>query len=135
MERYTHLMVNGFLKEPPKELSIIKDWLFDLVEEINKEIREIQIKIVTDPTVSYVNKDNPKDIIAICIIDTGYIAMRIWEKEENVFSLHFDIHISSPLPASLVVYSIAENLSMYDGVYMLLDRKYDFKTIEYINYP
>ena len=128
-------MVNGFLKEPPKELSIIKSWLFNLVEEINKEIKEIQIKITADPTISYVDKDSSKDITAICIIDTGYIAMRIWEKEENVFSLHFDIHISSPLPASVVVYSIAENLDMYDGIRMLVDRGDDFKVLEYTSYP
>lgn len=135
MERYTHLMVNGFLKEPPRELSIIKSWLFDLVEEINREIKEIKIKITTDPIVSYVDEDNIKNITAMCIIDTGYIAMRIWEKEENVFSLHFDIHISSPLPASLIVYSIADNLGMYDGIRMLVDRTDDFKVSEYTSYP
>ena len=135
MEKYTHLMVNGFLKKPPTELSIIKDWLFNLVQEINGEIKEIQIKIITDPIVSYVDKGNTKDITAMCIIDTGYIAMRIWEKEENVFSLHFDIHISSPLPASIIVYSIAENLGMYDGIRMLIDRSDDFKVSEYTSYP
>ena len=51
----------------------------------------------------------------------------------NVFE--YAIHISSPLPASVVVYSIAENLGMYDGIRMLVDRGDDFKVLEYTSYP
>jgi hypothetical protein len=135
MKTYPHLMVNGFLKEPPKDLSIIKSWLFNLVEEINKEVKEIEIKIINDPTVYYVGNDSAKDIRSICIVDTGYIAIRIWEKEEDIFILDFDINISSSLPSMLVVRSIAENLGMYDGVSMTVDRGDNFEILGYKNYP
>jgi hypothetical protein len=128
-------MINGFVEEPSKELSIIKTWILTLIEKINEEVKEIKIKALIDPIVSYVDEDSTKDITAMCIIDTGYIVIRIWEKEKGIFILHFDMHISSPLPALLVVNSIADNLGMYDGVRMLVDREYDFKVLEHKSYP
>lgn len=135
MEKTTHLMVNGFLKEPPKELFIIEKWLYALVQEINEEIKAPQIKITSNPTIHYVDKENTKDIVAMCIIDTGYVAMRIWEKEKGIFSFHFDIVLSSPLPGLLVVYSIAENLGMYDGTRMVINRGSEFELLGYRSYP
>ena len=128
-------MINGFLKEPPKELFIIENWLYGLVQEINEEIKEPQIKITSNPTISYVDKENTKDIIAMCIIDTGYVAMKIWEKEKGIFLFHFDIVLSSPLPGLLVVYSIAKNLGMYDGTRMVINRGSEFEVLGYRSYP
>lgn len=135
MERYTHLMVNGATKNPPKNESIITPWLDRLIKEINMEIKEIPIKPVMEPIYSYIDKNGIKGLTSTAIVETGYIALRTWEKEDDISSIHLDMLLSSPIPTVLVLDSIAESFGMYDGVYMLLDRKDDFKTIEYRSYP
>jgi hypothetical protein len=135
MERYTHLTLNGSTKTTLKDTSLMDSWMSNLIEEINKRIREIYIEPVVDPISSYVDKDGVKGITAVAIVESGYIALRIWEKEDDTSSIHLDILLSSPLPVLTVIDSLVYGLGMYDGIYMLLDRKDDFKTIEYKSYP
>lgn len=136
MERYTHLLVNGVTKNPPRDESMITPWLKDLIEEINLGVREIQTKIIMEPIYSYINKDGIKGLTSTAIIETGYVALRIWEEEEeNTSSIHLDMLLSSPLPVFLVLKSIAENFGMYDGSYMILDRADDFKVLDFKSYP
>jgi hypothetical protein len=135
MERYTHLTLNGFTKTTLKDTSLMDSWMSNLIEEINKRIREIYIEPIIDPISSYVDKDGVKGITTVAIVESGYIALRMWEKEDDVSSIHLDILLSSPLPVLTVLESMADGLGMYDGIYMLLDRKDDFKTIEYKSYP
>lgn len=127
-------MINGVTKNPPKDESIITPWLDRLIKKINMEIKEIHIKPIMEPIYSYINKDGIKSLTSTAIIETGYVGLRIRE-EENISSIHLDILLSSPLPIFLVLDSVAESFGMYDGVYMLLDRKDNFKTIEYRSYP
>jgi hypothetical protein len=135
MERYTHLTLNGSTKTTLKDTSLMDSWMSNLIEEINKRIREIYIEPVVDPISSYVDKDGVKGITTVAIVESGYIALRIWEKEDDTSSIHLDILLSSPLPVLTVIDSLVYGLGMYDGIYMLLDRKDDFKTIEYKSYP
>ena len=135
MQRYTHLMVNGVTKNPPRDESVITPWLNKLIEEINLGIKEIYIKPVLDPVYSYIDKDGIKGLTSTAIIETGYVALRIWEKEDDISSIHLDMLLSSPLPVYLVLESIADSFGMYDGSYMVLDRDNNFKTIDYKSYP
>ena len=134
METYTHLLINGVTKNPPKDESIITPWLNNLIESINSEVREVHIKPVVAPIYSYLDKDGIKGLTSTAIVETGYVAVRVWE-EDDVSSIHLDMLLSSPLPVFLVLESVADIFGMYDGVYMLLDRKDDFKTLEYKSYP
>jgi hypothetical protein len=134
MERYTHLMINGVTKNPPKDESVIAPWLNKLIEEINMGVREIHIKPIMEPIYSYIDKDGIKGLTSTAIIETGYVGLRIWE-EEDISFIHLDMLLSSPLPVYLVLNSVEESFGMYDGSYMLLDRKDDFKTIDYRSYP
>jgi hypothetical protein len=135
MERYTHLMVNGVTKKPPRNESVIRPWLDNLIEEINMEIKETDIKPVMEPIYSYIDKDGINGLTSTAIIETGYVALRVWEKEDDVSFIHLDMLLSSPLPIYLVIDSLVSIFGMYDGSYMLLDRSNDFKTIDYRSYP
>ena len=128
-------MINGVTKRPPRDESVIRPWLDNLTEEINMEIKEIHIKPVMEPIYSYIDKDGLKGLTSTAIIETGYVALRVWEKEDDISFIHLDMLLSSPLPISLVIESIVNSLGMYDGSYMLLDRNNDFKTIDYRSYP
>lgn len=135
-KRYTHLMVNGFTKKLPQDESVINPWLYNLIEAINLEIKEIHIKPVMDPIYCYIDKDKTKTLTSTAIIETGYVALSIEiEEEEDDAYIHLDMLLSSPLPISLVIESIVNSFGMYDGSYMLLDRNDDFKTIDYKSYP
>ena len=135
MERYTHLTLNGSTKARLMDTSLMDSWMLDLIQEINKRIRETYIEPTVDPISSYVDKDGIKGVTSIAIVETGYIALRIWDKEDDVSSMHLDILLSSPLPVLTVIDSLVNGLGMYDGIYMLLDRRDDFRTIEYKSYP
>ena len=128
-------MVNGLTKNPPRDESMIVPWLNSLIEEINIKVEEINIKPVMEPIYSYIDKDGVRGLTSTAIVETGYIALRTWEKEDDISSIHLDMLLSSPIPTFLVLYSIEEFFGMYDGVYMLLDRKDDFETLEYRSYP
>lgn len=128
-------MINGVTKKPPRDESVIRPWLGNLIEEINMEIKEIDIKTVMEPIYSYTDKDGIKGLTYTAIIETGYVALRIWEKEDDVSFIHLDMLLSSPLPIYLVIDSLVSIFGMYDGSYMLLDRNDDFKTLDYRSYP
>lgn len=135
-KRYTHLMVNGYTKKPPKDESVINPWLYNLIEAINLEIKEIHIKPVMDPIYSYIDKDKTKTFTSTAIIETGYVALSIEiEEEEDDAHINLDMFLSSPLPTSLVLESIENSFGMYDGSYMLLDRANDYKVIDFRSYP
>ena len=134
MKRYTHLTMNGVTKNSPKNESVIMPWITNLIEEINLGVREVHIKPVMEPTYSYIDQDEIKGLTGVAIIETGYLALRIWE-EEDVSYIHLDMLLSSPLPVLIVLDSIAENFGMYDASYMILDRSEDFKVLDYKSYP
>jgi len=135
MERYTHLTLNGSTKTPLKDTSLMNSWMLNLIEEINKRIKEISIEPIIDPISSYIDKDDVKGVTSVAIIESGYIALRVWEKEDYVSSIHLDILLSSPLPVLTVIDGLVDGLGMYDAIYMLLNRNDNFKTIEYKSYP
>lgn len=128
-------MINGLTRKPPRDESMITPWLNSLIEEINTKVEEINIKPVMEPIYSYIDKDGIKGLTSAAIVETGYIALRTWEKEDDVSSIHLDMLLSSPIPMVLVLDSIEENFGMYDGTYMLIDRKDDFNIVEYRSYP
>ena len=135
-KRYTHLMVNGFTKKLPQDESVINPWLYNLIEAINLEIKEIHIKPVMDPIYFYTDKDKTKTLTSTAIIETGYVALSIEiEEEEDDAYIHLDMFLSSPLPTALVLESIENSFGMYDGSYMLLDRANDYKVLDFRSYP
>jgi hypothetical protein len=127
-------MINGVTKNPPRDESIITPWLNSLIKEINIRVGEVKIETVMEPIYSYIDKDGIRGLTSTAIIETGYIALRIWE-EEDTSSIHLDMLLSSPLPVFLVLNSIAESFGMYDGCYMFIDRADDFKVLEFKSYP
>lgn len=134
MERYTHLMVNGARKNLLIDKDIVNYWLSSYIEQYNTMILEVPIKKLMESSYSCVESNGIKTITFTSILNNGYITLRIWE-EDGVSSIHFDMLLSSPLPMFPVLYSMEDIFGMYDGTYMLLDRKDDFKTIDYRSYP
>ena len=134
MEKYTHLMVNGHRKNLPLDEDIINYWLSSYIEQYNTMILEVPLKKLMDPSYSCVENNGVKIVTYTSILNNGYIALRIWE-EDVVSSIRLDLILSSPLPMFPVLYSMEDAFGMYDGTYMLLDRKDDFKTIDYRSYP
>jgi len=135
MEKYTHLTLNGVRKNFVVDQSIIDYWLSNFLEKYNNMGLEFTVKKLTDPSYSCIENNGVKVVTYTAILDTGYIALRIVEQEDDVSSIRVDILLSSPLPGRIVVNNIGQYFNIYDGVYMLLDRKDDFKTLEYISYP
>jgi hypothetical protein len=135
MERYTHLTLNGSTKTYLRDTSLMDSWMLNLIEEINKRIQEIYIEPVVDPISLYIDKDSIEGVTSVAIIDSGYIALRVWEKEDYGSFIHLDMLLSSPLPVFTVIDSLVNGLGMYDAIYMLLNRNDDFRTIEYKSYP
>lgn len=134
MEKYTHLTVNGDRKNLPLDEDIINYWLSSYIEQYNTMILEVPLKKLMDPSYSCVENNGVKIVTYTSILNNGYIALRIWE-EDVVSSIRLDLVLSSPLAMFPILFSMEDAFGMYDGTYMLLDRKDDFKTIDYRSYP
>jgi hypothetical protein len=133
MEKYKHLLINGIRKNLYIDKDIINHWLSSLIEQHNLGIAEKPIEKLGDSSYSYVEENKVKIITYTSILNTGHIALRIYE-EEGISSIHFDMLLSSPISPRTVLASIVDSYGMYDSTYMLLDRKEDFRTIDYRSY-
>ncbi len=122
MALHNQLLINGFSGTPPTDETFIKQWMQDLVKQID-------MKIIQGPYTAYVTKQGNRGLTAIVMIETSHIALHVWD-ETNPGMIQFDLYTCSTLPVDLVIKSLEDNLGLKDYKYMVIERETGFNILE-----
>lgn len=122
MALHNHLLLNGYVSNPPTDNDVVIDWMTKLVSDID-------MKIIQGPYSSYVTKEGNRGLTATVMIETSHIALHVWDEEQPAL-IQFDLYTCSTLPAETVLKSIDEFMGLGSHHYMILERKTGFNVIE-----
>ena len=122
MALHNQLLINGYSDTPPTDEAFIKQWMEDLVKQID-------MKIIQGPYTAYVTKEGNRGLTAIVMIETSHIALHVWD-EENPGMIQFDLYTCSTLPVQSVIDNLKTNLGLKDYRYMVVERAQGFNILE-----
>lgn len=118
MALHNQLLINGYSDTPPTDEAFIKQWMENLVQEID-------MKIIQGPYTAYVTKEGNRGLTAIVMIETSHIALHVWD-EDNPGMIQFDLYTCSTLPVQDVIDNLKLNLGLKDYSYMVIERENGF---------
>ena len=126
MALHNHLLLNGFTNTPPKDEAETIEWMRQLVEVID-------MKILQGPFASYVTKEGNRGLTCVVMIETSHIALHVWDEEEPAF-VHFDLYTCGRLPAGFIIDKLKEELGLFEGSYLVLERGEGFRTLDQVDF-
>ena len=122
MALHNQLLINGYSDTPPTDELFIKQWMEDLVKQID-------MKIIQGPYTAYVTKEGNRGLTAIVMIETSHIALHVWD-EDNPGMIQFDLYTCSTLPVGDVIENLKSNLGLKDYSFMVIEREKGFEILE-----
>lgn len=122
MALHNQLLINGYSDTPPTDEAFIKQWMEDLVKQID-------MKIIQGPYTAYVTKEGNRGLTAIVMIETSHIALHVWD-EDNPGMIQFDLYTCSTLPVNDVIQNLKINLGLKDYSFMVIERENGFEILE-----
>lgn len=122
MALHNQLLINGYSDTPPTDEAFIKQWMEDLVKQID-------MKIIQGPYTAYVTKEGNRGLTAIVMIETSHIALHVWD-EDQPGMIQFDLYTCSTLPVESVIDNLKTNLGLKDYSYMVIERAQGFNILE-----
>lgn len=122
MALHNQLLINGYSDTPPTDEAFIKQWMEDLVKQID-------MKIIQGPYTAYVTKEGNRGLTAVVMIETSHIALHVWD-EDNPGMIQFDLYTCSTLPVNDVIENLKSNLGLKDYSFMVIERENGFEILE-----
>lgn len=120
---HLHLLVKGYIKNPPREEAQLNQWLKSLVEKV-------RMVVVAGPSSVYVDEPGNEGITGTVTLATSHAAIHVWDKHEPAF-FQFDIYSCSSFSALEVLEHVNEfDLVSYE--YMYIDRNDQMKVVEHV---
>lgn len=118
---HLHLIVKGYVNNPPKETEVLNDWFTRLVEKV-------RMVVVAGPTSVYVNEEGNEGLTGTVTLATSHSSIHIWDAYE-IPMFQFDIYSCSCFSAQEVLDHINEfDLVSYE--YIFIDRNNEMKVID-----
>jgi S-adenosylmethionine/arginine decarboxylase-like enzyme len=123
---HNHILLNGHVKNPPRDTEEAIEWLRQLVSDID-------MKVIQGPYSSYVDVPGNRGLTAAVMIETSHIAFHVWDEEDPAL-LQFDLYTCSTLPIPIVIESIDKWMQFVDYNYIVYERATGFNVIEEKSY-
>ncbi len=122
MALHNHILLNGYVSRPPKDMELTKNWLAQLVKDID-------MKIIQGPYASYVDVEGNRGLTATVMIETSHIALHVWDEEDPAL-IQFDVYTCGELPVDKVIKSVDEAMGLQNYWYMVMERRNGFNVVE-----
>lgn len=126
---HLHLLMKGYLKNPPKSEEILNDWLEKLVEKV-------RMKVVAGPTSVYVNDPGNEGITGTVTLATSHASIHVWDAQ-NPAMFQFDIYSCSEFTPEEVLNHINEHFKLESAFWSFIDRNsnifYEISSGEYVS--
>lgn len=123
---HQHLLVKGFLNNPPKEVEVLNEWFKDLVVKVG-------MKVVAGPTSVYVDEPGNEGLTGTVTLATSHASIHIWS-EDSPPMFQFDLYSCKCFSADVVL-SHLNQFELMGYEYMMIDRNNGFKIIEAASVP
>ena len=119
---HLHLLVKGYITNPPKSEELLNNWLRELVNKVG-------MVVVAGPTSIYVNEPGNEGITGTVTLATSHASIHVWDALELPM-FQFDLYSCSEFTPDQVLSHINEYFTLQSATWQFIDRNDDeFKLI------
>jgi S-adenosylmethionine/arginine decarboxylase-like enzyme len=111
---HLHLLVKGYVKNPPKTAEALNVWLSELVSKVD-------MKVVAGPTSVYVDEPGNEGVTGTITLATSHAAIHVWDAEEPAM-FQFDIYSCKDYDPNVVLNHIDNNFDLKEAYWSFIDR-------------
>lgn len=111
---HLHLLVKGYVKNPPKTAETLNVWLGELVSKVD-------MKVVAGPTSVYVDEPGNEGVTGTITLATSHAAIHVWDAEEPAM-FQFDIYSCKDYDPNVVLNHIDNNFDLTEAYWSFIDR-------------
>ena len=118
---HIHVLIKGYVKNPPRKEEDLNDWFRRLVEKV-------RMAVVAGPTSVYVNEPGNEGLTGTVTLATSHASIHVWDNLEPAM-FQFDLYSCSEFTPQEVI----EHLEEFDLVsceWMFIDRNNEMKVVE-----
>jgi S-adenosylmethionine/arginine decarboxylase-like enzyme len=120
---HLHLLVKGYINNPPKSEEILNQWFRELVNKVG-------MVVVAGPTSVYVHEEGNEGITGTVTLATSHASIHVWDAI-NPSMFQFDLYSCSDFTPEQVLNHIDEHFSLQSASYQFIDRNdMEFKLID-----
>jgi len=101
---HVHLIVRGFVNNPPRTEETLNEWLKELVDKVG-------MVVVAGPTSVYVNEPGNEGVTGTITLATSHASIHVWDNETPSL-VQFDIYSCKEYDIDVVL----EHLNKFDLV-------------------
>ena len=114
---HLHLLVKGYVENPPKTAELLNVWLGELVSKVD-------MKVVAGPTSVYVDEPGNEGVTGTITLATSHAAIHVWDAEEPAM-FQFDIYSCKDYDPNVVLNHIDNNFDLKEAYWSFIDRNKD----------
>ena len=120
---HLHLLVKGYITNPPKSEEILNQWFRELVNKVG-------MVVVAGPTSVYVHEEGNEGITGTVTLATSHASIHVWDAiHPSMFQ--FDLYSCSDFTPEQVLSHINEHFNLQSATYQFIDRNdMEFKLID-----
>jgi len=120
---HLHLLVKGYISNPPKSEEILNQWFRELVNKVG-------MVVVAGPTSVYVDEPGNEGITGTVTLATSHASIHVWDAvHPSMFQ--FDLYSCSEFTPEQVLNHISEHFNLQSATWQFIDRNdMDFKLID-----
>lgn len=118
---HLHLLVKGYIKNPPKETEVLNDWFVRLVERV-------KMVVAAGPTSVFVDDPGNEGLTGTITLKSSHSSIHVWSELELPL-FQFDLYSC----ATFTPQEVLDHLNEFDMVsyeYIFIDRNEEMKIIE-----
>ena len=120
---HLHLLVKGYMSNPPKEEAHLNEFFKSLVNKV-------RMVVVAGPTSVYVNEEGNEGITGTVTLATSHSSIHVWDAQ-NPSMFQFDLYSCSDFTSTQVLNHIDEWFGLIEAHYQMIDRNgNEFKIID-----
>ncbi len=114
---HLHLLVKGYITNPPKSEELLNNWLRELVSKVG-------MVVVAGPTSIYVNEPGNEGITGTVTLATSHASIHVWDALELPM-FQFDLYSCSNFTPDQVLTHINEYFNLQTATWQFIDRNTD----------
>ena len=120
---HLHLLVKGYILNPPKSEEILNQWFRELVNKVG-------MVVVAGPTSVYVHEEGNEGITGTVTLATSHASIHVWDAA-NPPMFQFDLYSCSDFTPEQVLNHINEHFNLQSAIWQFIDRNgMEFKLID-----
>ncbi len=120
---HLHLLVKGYISNPPKSEETLNQWFRELVNKVG-------MVVVAGPTSVYVDELGNEGITGTVTLATSHASIHVWDAiHPSMFQ--FDLYSCSDFTPEQVLNHINEHFNLQSATWQFIDRNdMEFKLID-----